>query len=798
MNKAMANVLSKEHLMNLNNVMLGLGAPVEIDGKGYNQVDYGKMYYLSSKSEISDNEAFVLASTLWKYTNTQLAQRKDQIKATMDYYQKTVKEVKVIEFNRQYIRLSWNYNKVVSEFIKFSMNKDDFKWLRPDGNWVLEVKWTGIQPLLDVFQQNGYTTQAILIVQDNLDKLLGNEPQPEPEDIIVRISRPAGCIDTFLIDVPYNAQVVSAIKRVPYTYFNKGEKTWECYIENALKLYNEFKNLNMKELDYSQLEPWAKLVSSWNKSYDLVDLNNYSLKFTPYNFQPEDSKKLLELKVGLNGNDMGCGKTFEQVIIGESLPMKKLVICPPTLRINWKKEILAVNPQAKVNILYSADDFKVVDGWNIIGYNSLDKFLDQLEAQLFQVIMIDEAHYIQAVSNAGTPESKRAYAVLRLAATANYVYPITGTPKTNRNKNLFNILRVIRHPLTRGKWAFSNYGRTYCDAQNNGWGWDYNGNTNDEDLNQQLTPYMVRHLKKDVLPHLKKQRIVQPVEVDLREYRYEISEYLKNRSNKNAEDLARLMRARKILATQKVGESIDFAKDIIAQDKKVVIVTCFKDVVKAIEKAFGSNCVKLVGGMSDEAKDKAITEFQYGEPQVMAMNIVAGGVGVTLTKAYNMIINDFDWTPGNLTQAEDRICRGGQVEEYCNIYYLYASGADMDEVFADTLSYKFETINATVDGGSGDSIDYIDLINEALEKSTGIKKVRRIVKVEENDNSSLSVQASQKATSQIKTEQVDYSSKTTQELEELADKLGVSYKKYDNANIYRMRLVMALKKQAGK
>ena len=58
MNKAMANVLSKEHLMNLNNVMLGLGAPVEIDGKGYNQVDYGKMYYLSSKSEISDNEAF--------------------------------------------------------------------------------------------------------------------------------------------------------------------------------------------------------------------------------------------------------------------------------------------------------------------------------------------------------------------------------------------------------------------------------------------------------------------------------------------------------------------------------------------------------------------------------------------------------------------------------------------------------------------------------------------------------------------------------------------------------------------
>ena len=181
--------------------------------------------------------------------------------------------------------------------------------------------------------------------------------------------------------------------------------------------------------------------------------------------------------------------------------------------------------------------------------------------------------------------------------------------------------------MTRGKWAFSNYGRTYCDGQNNGWGWDYNGNSNDEELNKQLTPFMVRHLKKDVLPNLKKQRIVTPVEVDLREYNYEISEYLNNRTNKNAEDLARLMRARKILATQKVGESIDFAKDLIADGKKVVIVTYFKDVVKAIEKAFKGNVVKLVGGMSDEAKDKAIVEFQEGSAQVMAMNIVAGGVG---------------------------------------------------------------------------------------------------------------------------------------------------------------------------
>ena len=787
------SILSKNELMSINLRMLGKGAPIDIDGVGYNKVDYAKMAWLSNNTELTDNEAYVLSTVLLKYTNTQLLHKSKEIKETVQHYQRLIKEVKVVDFNRDSVKLMWNFNSKVSEYIKYSMDRTHFKWLRPNGEWVLQVEWNYLKPLLDTFTDNGYSTTQVQIVWDNLDELLEDKPEEHIESLVLKVERPSTLIDTLMIEIPYHDSIVKAFKRVPFMNFDNSSKTWECYIEYSMVLYKELESLKIKGLDISQLKPWADLVSGWSKTYEPIDVNECPLKFNPYDFQIEDIQRLLQSKVMLNGNDMGCGKTFEQVVVGESLPMKKLVICPPTLRINWKKEILHVNPKARVHIIYSADDFEVVDGWNIIGYNSLDTFLKQLEAEQFQVIMIDEAHYIQAVSNSGTPESKRAYAVLRLAATANYVYPITGTPKTNRNKNLFNILRVIRHPLTRGKWAFSNYGRTYCDGQNNGWGWDYNGNSNDEELNKQLTPFMVRHLKKDVLPNLKKQRIVTPVEVDLREYNYEISEYLNNRTNKNAEDLARLMRARKILATQKVGESIDFAKDLIADGKKVVIVTCFKDVVKAIEKAFKGNVVKLVGGMSDEAKDKAIVEFQEGSAQVMAMNIVAGGVGVTLTKSYNMVVNDFDWTPGNLTQAEDRICRSGQTEEFCNIYYLYASGADMDEVFADTLTSKFSTINSVVDGGEGDEIDYIDLINNALEKSTGIKKVRKMVKVDEEVAEAKDNKPEKKTTTQAS----NYKDKTLEELIEISKKVGAECKKYDNPSIYRMRLVMAIKKQVG-
>lgn len=787
------SILTKQEMNNINLAMLGQGAPVDIDGVGYNKVDYSRMAYLSNKIELTDNEAYVMATVFMNYANTQLSHMADRIKETVQFYQKKVKLVKVVDFSKTSVKLSWNFNKNISEYIKFEMDKTTFKWSKPNGEWVLEVKWDFLKPLMDAFTSEGFSTAAIQTVWDNLDKLLGEKPEQPVKALILKVSRPSTTLDTLVIEVDYHESIVKAFKNVPNMFFNKSDKTWECYIEYSLVLYKELESLHMNQLNISQLKPWADLVKGWTKSYNLIDWTKCPLKFQPYDFQIEDSKKLLSQKVMLNANDMGCGKTFEQVLVGESLPMKKLVICPPTLRINWKKEILHVNPNAVVNILYSADDFCVVDGWNIIGYNSLDKFQKQLEDAHFQVVMIDEAHYIQAVSNSGTPDSKRAWSVLRLAATANYVYPITGTPKTNRNKNLYNILRTIRHPLARSKWAFSNYGAQFCDAHSNGYGWDYNGNSNDDELNAQLAPFMIRHLKKEVLPHLKKQRIVTPVEVDLREYHYEISEYLNNRTNKNAEDLARLMRARKILAVQKVGESIDFANNLIMEDKKVVIVTCFTEVVKAVERAFKGNVVKLVGGMSDEAKDKSIIEFQEGKAQVMVMNIVAGGVGVTLTKSYNMVVNDFDWTPGNLTQAEDRICRSGQTEEYCNIYYLYASGADMDEVFADTLTSKFSTINNVVDGGMGDEINYLDLIDKALEKSTGVKKVRRMVKVEEitADNSNSKKQPVQK---EQKT-QVDYKDMTLEELIDMSKSVGAACKVYENESIYRMRLVMAIKKK---
>ena len=170
------------------------------------------------------------------------------------------------------------------------------------------------------------------------------------------------------------------------------------------------------------------------------------------------------------------------------------------------------------------------------------------------------------------------------------------------------------------------------------------------------------------------------------------------------------------------------------------------------------------------------------------MNIVAGGVGLTLTASHNMIFNDYDWIPGNITQAEDRICRGGQTE-CCMIHYITAKGADVEEDFVDMLTYKSDTINQAVDGGSGETIDFRTLV----EKSAGITRSDKIRKIL-SDNEIKSQENKNKTAGKKNIATVDYSNLSVEEIKRQIINLGGVPKLYENPAINRMRLVMQLKK----
>jgi hypothetical protein len=87
--------------------------------------------------------------------------------------------------------------------------------------------------------------------------------------------------------------------------------------------------------------------------------------------------------------------------------------------------------------------------------------------------------------------------------------------------------------------------------------------------------------------------------------------------------------------------------------------------------------------------------------RVFVANLVAGGVGITLTAARQVVFNDLDWVPANHWQAEDRAYRIGQTGAV-NVTYLTAEGT-VDEFVSHALRTKAALVDAVVDGtGAGE------------------------------------------------------------------------------------------------
>lgn len=410
--------------------------------------------------------------------------------------------------------------------------------------------------------------------------------------------------------------------------------------------------------------------------------------------------------------------------------LPKLVICPESLRLNWQKEILQVDPTLDAQILYAGEEYHTGKDWTIVGYITATKFTEQLKE--FKCIFVDEVHNCKAVNNWGKPTSKRATSVIDLTLNADYCYLLSGTPVPSHNRDLFNILKMLKCQAFdfNNTWAFKNFGTKYCDGKETYFGMDYSGNSNSDELHELLDSLMIRRLKRDVLPNLTKQRQFIPIAPKLsRAYR----DIEKRLYNPQAEDtyMGLAMTGRKLISELKLDTAIELAENFINAEESVVIVTNFIATADALKDYFKDKACEIRGGMSDKDKDTSIKLFQSKAVPICILNMQAGGVGITLTAANNMIMMDYAWIPADNLQTEDRICRAGQTK-CCNIYYIYAVNSIFDKIFINMISDKSANISLVVDDEESDynlteikdnSSTYLDRLKEEIRKTA--KKAKK-------------------------------------------------------------------------
>jgi SWI/SNF-related matrix-associated actin-dependent regulator 1 of chromatin subfamily A len=151
---------------------------------------------------------------------------------------------------------------------------------------------------------------------------------------------------------------------------------------------------------------------------------------------------------------------------------------------------------------------------------------------------------------------------------------------------------------------------------------------------------------------------------------------------------------RQEIAMAKMPICLEHIENLLTTKAKVVVMAHHRIVVETItEKLEGA--VKLYGGMTDEAKAKAVDDFQNGNAPVFVGSLQAAGVGLTLTAADTMVFVEDDWVPSVIFQAEDRIHRIGQTNPVL-IQHIVADGT-IDAMIVQSVIAKQRMIDEALD-----------------------------------------------------------------------------------------------------
>jgi SWI/SNF-related matrix-associated actin-dependent regulator 1 of chromatin subfamily A len=318
---------------------------------------------------------------------------------------------------------------------------------------------------------------------------------------------------------------------------------------------------------------------------------------------------------------------------------------------------------------------------------------------------MDECHYIKSIDNYGKATTKRGNSCLAIAEKTEYVFLLTGTPIMNRLKDIFNILRAIDAPIA-DDWK--RFAFRYCDPVNNGFGHNFDGASNTEELYELLQKYMYRKLKSEMLDLPEKLRQFVSVDVDLRAYDRTVKEYMNSRKNGSiktkGEHLVHLNALRHEMAKAKTEATIEMTETVLENGHQVVVFSCFDYVIDKLMAHFGDSACKITGDVSGINRDKAVEDFQAGKKKILVANIKAGGVGLTLTAGRAVIMNDCDWLPLNMLQCEDRCHRIGTTQSV-NIYYMYCEKAAIDQKTTAMMDEKLKNASAVLDGREDSFID---------------------------------------------------------------------------------------------
>lgn len=421
-------------------------------------------------------------------------------------------------------------------------------------------------------------------------------------------------------------------------------------------------------------------------------------------YQAEGSRFLATRKTALLADDPGLGKTIQAIrACDETMALFVLVICPAGVVENWRREIQK----------YRTGD------WSAF-VTSFDKAMgadyERILAKEWCVLIIDEAHYLKSLTAKRTRAvygEDAAMAEGAIASRARQVWILSGTPMPNNPSELYPHLRALHLPAvlserTGQPWTYHQFMHAYCQVRNTGVGMQISGSRNEAKLNAKLNGFMLRRRKADVLKDLPPLRFSELwLEGDVSGIDFAEAEQVRAvLATEGVEGLRRLAydggvaKLRRLTGMAKAAPAAQWINDWLDStppEKKIVVFAHHHDVIETLYDRLHTRAVRVSGHIKQRERQIAVDRLQQ-DPATRCFigQITAAGVGITLTRASDLLFVESSWVPAENEQAAQRIHRIGQTEP-CLVRYATLAGS-IDEDIQRACMRKMESIEKVVDG----------------------------------------------------------------------------------------------------
>lgn len=419
-------------------------------------------------------------------------------------------------------------------------------------------------------------------------------------------------------------------------------------------------------------------------------------------------------------DDMGLGKTIQVIALALKMKEEKrlkspvLVIAPTTLVGNWQKECQRFGPSLEVLVYHGNERSLQMKGMDLIitTYGILRRDLEKFQKKEWGLIIIDEA---QNIKNPATDQTRAVKALKGAARIA-----MSGTPVENRLMELWSIFDFINQGYLGSAEGFRREFATPIEK--------YSDRDRAERLRKVAAPFLLRRLKTDksIIGDL-------PDKIMFDEYCYltpeqtalyqrvleeslkviegsggisrkglifkmitslkQICNHPAHFSKKGAPD--------KILSG-KAERLMELSEQILARKEKSLIFTQYTEMGELLQEMFRTHLKEEAhffhGGLSRTKREAMVENFQENDKtRLMILSLKAGGTGLNLTAASNVIHYDLWWNPAVEAQATDRAYRIGQ-QSNVTVHRLITLGT-FEEKIDEMIRAKKELADLTVSAG---------------------------------------------------------------------------------------------------